>query len=139
MKNRSIPQLLPLLVLMIAMTVGCNQGPKLAEVTGKVTLNGEPVPNAMITFFPKFQGSPSYGVTDEKGDYFLAFSDTKRGAMIGEFDVQLETRKVSAEEASDDPTKVPPKYVEIPKKYRGKAFSVDVKSGGNTCNFEMVK
>ena len=58
------------LVIALSLT-GCgSDGPERGVVTGKVTLNGDPLPNADVEFQPE-EGSPSYGMTDEKGRYDL--------------------------------------------------------------------
>ncbi len=131
-------QILSLSLLFLASILGCGDGgPELGTVKGKVTLDGKPVPNATLTFIPQFEGSPSYGITDSNGDYTLAFTDTKKGAMLGSFDVQIETKKISKQEMSDDAQGEPPPFIAIPKKYRGKAFTAEVKRGSNECNFAM--
>jgi hypothetical protein len=73
------------LVFVASAMMGCgNDGPELAEVTGVVTVDGKPVPGAVLTFVPTGGGSPSYGGTDTLGKYRLMFTDTKYGAMIGD-------------------------------------------------------
>ena len=64
---------IPLLLL-----VGCGQEPHaIAPVSGRVTLNGKPLPNAGVTFSPmpagaKVDAGPgSAGVTDADGHYTL--------------------------------------------------------------------
>lgn len=131
-------RILGLSLVLLASILGCGDGgPELGTVQGRVTLDGKPVPNATLTFIPQFEGSPSYGVTDSNGSYTLAFTDTKNGAMLGSFDVQIETKKISKQEMSDDAQGEPPPFIAIPKKYRGKAFTAEVKRGSNECNFEM--
>ncbi len=68
----------------LSLLAGCSDGgPELREVTGRVTVDGKPVPGAILTFVPTAGGSPSYGGTDNDGNYKLMFTDTKYGAMVG--------------------------------------------------------
>src|SRR5690554_4043220 len=58
----------PLLLVTVA---GCG-GSDLPTVTGRVTLDGAPLPNAFVEFVPtEGQGSTSSGRTDEAGEYDL--------------------------------------------------------------------
>ncbi len=126
-------------LLSLAVVVGCGGGIELGTVTGTVTIDGKPVPNAMITFFPEFSGSTSYGVTDKNGKYSLMFTDQDRGAMIGSFRVSITTKKRSKDEMPDDGSVTEVDFVEIPKQYRAeKAHTAEVKRGANTINFPMV-
>ena len=40
------------LILVSALSVGCNPGPKVAQISGAVTFKGQPVPAGYITFTP---------------------------------------------------------------------------------------
>jgi hypothetical protein len=69
---------------------GCTGAPPaLAEVHGKVTLNGAPLAGAVVTFYPDTEAieSPHYsrGITDDAGVYQLELAsvDGKRGAVVG--------------------------------------------------------
>jgi hypothetical protein len=83
--------LLPLLLL------GCGQsGPKVASVSGLVTLNKKPLANADITFTPtepgpnKSPGLESSARTDEQGRYSLKVIQDKRdGAVVGAHKVRI--------------------------------------------------
>jgi len=81
------------LVAMVAVAVGgcAEDGPKLANVTGTVTMNGKPLAGALVEFTPQFPGSPSYGACDESGKYELVYSQTRKGAMIGAHTVRVST------------------------------------------------
>jgi hypothetical protein len=122
---------------------GCSSdGPDLAGVSGTVTLDGKPVPAAVLTFIPENpEGSPSYGATDAQGQYTLAFTRSKQGAMLGKHRVEIETRKISANEAADmkaDGREVP-EYVAIPKKYGARGeLRAEVTSGSNKIDFELT-
>ncbi len=121
---------------------GCSDGgPQLATVTGVVTVDGKPVPNAVVTFIPT-GGSTSYGKTNAEGKYELMFTDTKFGAMIGKHNVELEVRRYSAGELAEMKAageSVATGFVAIPNKYKAAgALTADVKEGSNTINFELT-
>jgi hypothetical protein len=88
--------------------VGCGEdGPPLAAVEGTVTLDGQPLPAALIEFQPKApEGSPSYGETDAEGRYQLLFSQSLNGAWIGEHRVRITTLNENQRIAE----KLPPEY-----------------------------
>ena len=69
--------------------VGCSDS-KVGEVSGNVTFDGQPVAKARIEYQPSF-GAPSYGVTDENGDFELAYTRQQNGALIGEHTVRIIT------------------------------------------------
>ena len=76
-------------------------------VTGTVTLDGEPLGGALVEFQPiDSLGSPSYSATDAAGKYDLTFSQTRRGAWVGEHLVRISTRN----ENERLPEKLPPQY-----------------------------
>jgi hypothetical protein len=121
--------------LTIAGIAGCNQGgANLGKVTGKVTLAGTPLPNALVTFTPTNGGSPSVGRTLSDGAYNLNFSRKLDGAVIGEHTVSISTYVPALEDPAtpEVPEKVPFKYREseqLPK--------VTVKSGSNKLDFAL--
>jgi hypothetical protein len=67
---------------------GCS-GPKLdfAEVEGKVTLAGQPLSGAIVTFYPDSEGTEQLpyatGKTDPSGAYALTNVNGKPGALVG--------------------------------------------------------
>ncbi len=128
---------------LLASLPGCSSdGPQVVDVSGTVTLDGKPVPAAVLTFIPQVpDGSPSYGRTDADGKYTLAFTRSKSGAMLGQHVVEIETQKLSADEVADLKAEgqEPPAYVAIPKKYRAKGgLTAEVKSGGNQLDFKLT-
>ena len=91
----------------IASTGGCgakNPGVPLAPVSGIVTVNGEPLTNAVVEFNPKepvvlrkpnstdkqkLASGGSIGVTDSKGKYTLRYSNDHQGAIVGEHRIKV--------------------------------------------------
>jgi hypothetical protein len=78
-------RVLPLLALLAAFVmVGCSNRFKLAEVKGKVTLKGKPLPKIMVEFIPDAPAGPrASGTTDENGLYTLVCDDKRPGAVVG--------------------------------------------------------
>lgn len=72
--------------------VGCGRSdlPKLGEVSGVVTLDGKPLPQAIISFTPVGEGRPSSGMTDDNGYYSLLYLEGVSGAIVGEHTITVE-------------------------------------------------
>ena len=64
--------------------------PKIAPVSGVVTLDGQPLPEAEILFQPS-SGRASTGMTDENGEYTLLFNRNTYGAKVDDHDVSIIT------------------------------------------------
>ena len=75
-------------VCVLATLAGCSSdGIRLAEVTGRVTFNGQPAP-AEIFFQPhdaegKTTGRPSTARAADDGEFRLAFTASRPGAVVG--------------------------------------------------------
>ena len=63
-----------------------------SQVEGVVTVDGKPIPNALVTFKPKHSGKNSFGRTDTGGHYSLVYSSELSGAEIGEHDVTISNK-----------------------------------------------
>ena len=127
----------------LPIVAGCEaEGPELADVEGVVTLDGEPVPNATVTFISRRpDGSTSSGQTDAEGHYTLMYTFKKEGAMLGEHDVRVETQQFSPQEKAElraagetvvDAVKIPAKYTKVGE------LEATVEAGGNEINFELT-
>ena len=123
-------------VLMIA---GCGgvDGPELADVSGKVTLNGQALPNAVVQFQPTTpQGSYSAARTDENGFYVLRFTRDQSGAIIGTHRVSISTAAPDAEDEDGNPRPVPEK---VPAAYNAQSTLIrDVQPGTNTIDLALT-
>jgi hypothetical protein len=77
---------------------GCSDQPKYVEVSGIVRLNGEPYPNAVVTFQPigstndENPGRGSSGITDSNGRFVLRTDDGHTGAVVGKHRVRIMTK-----------------------------------------------
>ncbi len=87
-------------LLLSATLIGCNFGPssdyaslKLVNVSGTVTLDGEPVEGAVVTFMDEGHGTFSYGLTNSSGSYSLQIDSQMKGATPGEKVVEISTTK----------------------------------------------
>lgn len=113
-----------LFALVLAAAVGCG-GPshKVAQVSGRVTLDGKPLPKASVTFVPLATkenpnpGPTAQGKTDADGRYKLDVDPATPGAVVGTCRIYITT--VIAEPTAEDrdaggapkiKDKVPPRY-----------------------------
>ncbi len=75
------------------LATGCSGRPPLAEVSGKVLLNGQPIKNVQVNFHPDpdkgTRGKGSTGTTDENGNFTLTYEDGVPGAIVGHHRVIL--------------------------------------------------
>ena len=93
---------------------GRGPGVPLAPVSGSVTLNGEPLPNAIVEFNPKEPlsladksksgGGGSMAVTDADGAYVLRFDKRFEGAIVGEHLVRVRPLPSDSDEQLDRKT-----------------------------------
>jgi hypothetical protein len=111
---------------------GCGSS-RLAEVKGKVTCHGKPVPDAFITFNPvpgsetdREAGKPATGSTDAEGNYLLSTYKEYDGALIGKHEITV---------ALDDTNPVRC----LPRPERHKRIKFEVKPGSNQCDIEIDK
>ena len=58
---------------------GCDSG-KTGTVTGVVKINGQPVSEAAVSFYPE-EGRASIGMTDAEGKYELSYTRGAKGAV----------------------------------------------------------
>jgi len=79
--------------------VGCEresprEGPQMVEVTGTITLDGEPVEGAHIGFSPETSGPAAFAVSDKRGRYELRTRDPGDGAIPGKYGISA-TKEIS--------------------------------------------
>lgn len=79
------------LLVLAGFSLGCGSGYNLHPVTGKVTLDGEPLPGATVTFKPLAEGKPATGMADANGVYTITDMrpDAGPGAEPGEYRVGI--------------------------------------------------
>jgi hypothetical protein len=86
--------------------VGKGNLPPLGSVSGKVTINGKPLPNASIRFIPlddegrneRKGASVAMGLTDDAGHYRLLYVKDTYGAAVGKNRVQIQAKDEAGRE-----------------------------------------
>ena len=158
--NRSalnLRSLAPLIVLMIIMT-GCGGAPEdgytgaRGQVSGKITLGGEPIPSGSTVTFEGTKGKNSYnatGVVADGGRYTLKYR-VAAGLPAVDYLVQLAPPIGPVSTAAVDPAKMgaipDPKALTkdgnpFPLMYLSTATSKlkhTVKAGANTADFDLI-
>lgn len=111
----------------LPLAAGCSSSPDgVAEVSGVVLLDQEPLANAIVTFFPVEGGRPSTGKTDPTGSYRLVYTRDSFGALVGEHDVEISTIETQGKEI-------------VPDKYNSKSALLEqVDSGSNEIDFTLT-
>jgi hypothetical protein len=108
--------------------------PDLGKVTGTVTYNGKPVPNAMIRFIPLGEDgkerpghtmTAAIGMTDDKGHYSMLYVKDAPGAAVGQNKVTIEATDSQGHQI-------------FPQDYNRRSTQTrDVKKGSNEFNFDV--
>ncbi len=93
--------------------VGCNVPRSdyslvdLVKVQGRVQLDGQPLPNAVITFEDPEDDTFSYAMTDRNGRYTLQFDSEMQGVKVGDKVVRISTTRkllgLNSDEGGGDP------------------------------------
>ena len=128
-----------LLAVAFVVSAGCGGG-GLVPVEGTVTLDGKPLKDVHVTFFPvdsDVNDSEFYrAVTDANGHFaLLRPTDQRAGARPGAYRVTLSTAVAGPND--DETTPVPPERV--PAKYRDPSHTIEVPAEGTTqADFKIV-
>lgn len=129
------------LMLLFAGTLlagGCSSsGPEIAYVSGRVTMDGKPLPNATVVFVPE-NGRPAGAGTDEDGNYVLNFSQGRQGAIPGPSIVRISTARDADQD--DEGQTIPGSPETVPRQYNIETtLTFDVASNkSNVANFDLV-
>jgi hypothetical protein len=136
------------LTLAVSVMVGC--GPKaikVAQVSGRVTLDGKPLGKASVTFVPMATkenpnpGPTAQGMTDEEGRYKLSVDVARPGAVVGKCRIYITTilsdPAIDERDAGGPIRKVRDK---VPQKYnQGTELEFDVpREGTDKANFDLT-
>lgn len=117
-----------LVVAVSLLLAGCSPAgdrPPLGTVTGKVTVDGQPLSGVIISFMPD-SGRAATATTNDQGEYQLIYLDGVQGCKVGPNTIGFFV-----------PTGGSPSHP-IPKKYQEKSdIKVDVKAGKNTFDFDL--
>jgi hypothetical protein len=118
-----------------------------ASLEGKITYGGEPVPLAAVIIVPVSRGEGTTGFADDDGHFKVANVPTgevkiavdsgpARGQMMGRAMAGTDPNAKGGKKA------VPPKIVDVPKKYQNpdtSGFTTTIQKGQNTFNIEIPK
>ncbi|MGE0758895.1 MAG: hypothetical protein AB7O38_17870, partial [Pirellulaceae bacterium] len=127
------------------LATGCgDDGPELHPVSGTVTLEGKPLANAGVMFFPRgtTRGNTCVAMTDADGKYTLKPENRSgEGAPEGTFAVTISKMKDPPAAAGDQPAAAETGLEEtLSPKYWDSAQSIlqaTVAPGPNTIDFEL--
>lgn len=129
-------------LLFLSGCIGKTKEVETAPVSGKVTLEGEPLPWGIVTFTPK-RGRSASGLIQDNGSYRLSTYGEADGAAIGEHDVTVICTNQKPDAPIDPLAPVPlPKWL-IPRRYAqpslsGLSFRVEA-NVDNIANFDLEK
>ena len=105
----------------------------LGQVSGRITLDGRPVPNAFVQFVSQEGGTTSYGRTDGAGAYRMEATRKSQGASLGANLVRISTADV--QDQGGKAVNVPE---QIPAEYNVRSDLVrKVEAGDNVFDFEL--
>ncbi|MFM7056641.1 MAG: carboxypeptidase-like regulatory domain-containing protein [Planctomycetota bacterium] len=120
----------------------------LVNVSGTVTLDGQPLAGALVTFESPETGTMSFARTNSSGSYTLQFDSEKDGVTPGTKLVRFSTTRTilglrgeeGAEvgEASTEGPKATPVQEQVPQCYNGKSMlTVEITSETKTVDFDL--
>src|SRR5262249_50753905 len=126
------------LAVLTLFSAGCNQGPKLGRVSGRVTYKGKPVPNGAITFLPSPSGPPATAGIQPDGTYTLETPGIGNGAVLGAHALMITALREAPAVGPEERDPLPPPI--IPIKYGNTSTSgltAEVHEGDNTIDFDL--
>jgi hypothetical protein len=120
---------------------GCNSGPAIGDVKGRVTFEGKPVTEGSVSFF-----NPSLGTGADaplQGDGMFVIKTQARGLPVGEYIVFITPETyLDKSDPTTPPARVEKNPPDIPKKYRRQGttpLKATVEAGNNEFHFEMKR
>jgi hypothetical protein len=125
------------LMLLGVVLAGCGAGgPEIAYVTGKVTMDGKPLPNATVVFVPE-NGRPAGATTNEEGEYVLNFAQGRKGAIPGESVIRIMTFRDADQDENGQ--SIPGAPETVPAEYNTEStLTFNVEPGkNNVANFDL--
>jgi hypothetical protein len=120
--------------------LGCSTSSGIVPVSGRVTLNGQPLSGASVSFQPvspreneRPAASGSAGKTDADGHFTLRLIEPDRpGALVGKHTVVITTAAGAKNDGASSGGE------RVPKAWRDGSQRFEVSAGGTTAaNFEM--
>ena len=120
--------------LLAVSPLGCGGGTNLKEISGQVTLDGQPIESGSITFVPEGKGTAE-GANLVGGKYTVSVSPGKLKVSISATRPHP-TEKVP--DANPDAPMVPKMVQYIPAKYNeATELTITVEKGGSTHDFQL--
>jgi hypothetical protein len=137
------------LLAMLVAIWGCGDGSNfaVAPVSGTVTLDGNPLADATVSFQPVAQtddglaGELSVGKTGADGKFTLKTTNDQDGAVVGQHVVRITTAQWKNSDESDNPDQIQASEEILPTKYNSQTeleFEVPV-GGSQEANFTLTK
>lgn len=130
-----------LLVVCCCLSIGCRgktNGKEMGTVTGKITVEGQPLANARVNYVSSQIGAGASGELKEDGTYTL-----EGPIPVGTYKVFLTPPGLGDIPAGDPrAANIPTKLTGVAKKYQSAAttgWTAQVKAGKNEFNFDVKK
>lgn len=119
----------PLDLALLCLAAGCGKPdhPPLGRVAGTVTLDGGPLPAAVVVFTPEGPGRSAMATTDTAGRYELSYLRDLKGANVGSHTVRITT----AGDGRGAKETLPPRY------HAKTELTAKVEPGSNTLDFSL--
>lgn len=142
-------------MIIASVMIGCDK-PKadyslvdLVDGHGTVTLDGQPLVNAVVIFEDPLDGTFSYGLTDVAGSYELQFDSEMQGVKTGKKVVRISTSRVllglnsrpgQAEEGEDGAATGPAAEEQVPARYnRDSELRIEVTPASGAFDFALTR
>ena len=142
-------------MIIASVMIGCGK-PKadyslvdLVDGQGTVTLDGQPLVGAVVTFEDPLDGTFSYGLTDAAGSYELQFDSEMQGVKTGKKVVRISTSRVllglnsrpgQAEEGEDGAATGAKAEEQVPACYnRDSELTIEVTPASGAFDFALTR
>jgi len=119
------------LLIALFLSGGCGGDAAVGKVHGTVTLDGKPLPKAVVTFMPAGGGRQSSGFTDADGRYQLWFLRDRMGAQVGKHKISIHTSGTEETDETGEEERAPAKY------NTKTTLEREVAGGDNEFNFDL--
>lgn len=143
------------MIVGVVIAIGCGK-PKadyslvdLVDGHGTVTLDGQPLAAAVVTFEDAVDGTFSYGLTDTEGNYVLQFDSEMQGVKTGKKVVRISTSRVllglnsrpgQADEGEDGSATGSAAKEQVPTRYnRNSELTVEVTPDSGPFDFALTR
>lgn len=106
---------------LVVFFVGCDSGPNLAPVRGTISVDGMPLKDGHVMFYPK-KGRPAAAKIKPDGTYVLKTYNPGDGAIVGDYRVTVTAHQIEnappapasfAEEVAQEHVGIPQRRVKV--------------------------